>query len=90
MGSTTILPAKPERWYAHGTTIFFGDGGCCIEGAPDAERRVQLIAAAPELLAALQDMLEHSPHYPEDPRPEFDRACEDAAAAIAKATRSAA
>ena len=43
-----------------------------------------------DAVAALQDMLQHAPHDPDVDRPAWDAACEKGAAAIAKATGSAA
>lgn len=46
----------PGPWAANGTTVFFPHnlGGFSIHRCPDAEANAHLIAAAPDMLAALE------------------------------------
>lgn len=43
-----------QHWEAEGTAVYFGDGGIDLRRCRDAQARARLIAAAPELLAALE------------------------------------
>lgn len=63
-----------------------------FRGCEVQERSGVILAshALHDAVAALQDMLLHAPHDPDAPLPEWDAACDKAAAAIAKATGSAA
>lgn len=58
-------------------------GSFCIDEA-EAQANVRLIAAAPDLLAALKDMLPEENMNEKHLRPDFET-CERARAAIAKA-----
>ena len=42
-----------QQWEAEGTAVYFGDGGIELRRCRDGRARAQLIAAAPDLLAAL-------------------------------------
>lgn len=64
------------------TTVFGGD---VVEVQEDDNGVVLASHALHDAIAALQAMLEHAPHDADNPRPEFDAACDKAAAAIAKA-----
>ncbi len=68
-------------WRAVGSTVYFPNslGGFCIQSCPDSQENARLIAAAPELLEIVIDLL--------DAFGEGDSEIEnDARAIIAKAT----
>lgn len=78
--------ADAKHWEARGSLVYFGDGGIDLRHAPDPENRARLIAAAPDLLEALQAIFAAMhPDIPGAP----GSALEKARAAIAKATGSA-
>lgn len=83
--------ADAKQWNARGTCVYFGDGGIDVRGAPDAENRARLIAAAPELLEALTRLLKHAKWHAaiaDEVTPEARADIARADAAITKATGS--
>lgn len=83
----TVYGAKSGHIISHGTNAY-GDGPegyvCNTSGTSEADAR--LIASAPDLLEALQNLLGFSSH----PKSvEFEMAKDDARAAIAKASGAA-
>lgn len=44
---------KTEKWEADDCRVFMGDGGISLHNVPNGVDRARLIAAAPDLLAAL-------------------------------------
>mgnify|MGYP003578128956 CR=1 FL=1 len=80
------MSAQHTPWRAVGTSVYFANlaGGFRLSDSPNAEEHARLCAAAPELLAALNDcrrVLEIA---------NFTQELASATAAIAKATGSAA
>lgn len=67
------------EWKREGTIIFVPGGGFDVRYMPDAEENAKLIAAAPDLLEALQDALHAYDKHGEHSEWDFARA------AIAKA-----
>ena len=77
----------PGPWrYREGALVIFPNnaGGFCICNCPDAEANARLVAAAPDLLEALERIAEVCNGYDL----EAGWACKHARAAIAKATQS--
>jgi len=74
----------PGPWVVHGTTIYVAGGGFDVRNMPKAEENAQLIAAAPELLEALQKII-YKCETPIADLYDLLRAINDAKPAIAKA-----
>lgn len=69
------------QWNREGTVIFVPGGGFDVRYMPDAEENAKLIAAAPDLLEALQEVL----YELSTAREVHDGTIRQAEAAIAKA-----
>jgi hypothetical protein len=94
MRKYTLKPWQAPQKLKSSWGVYAADGTPVAKTAREAD--ASLIAAAPELLNALQALLNWIPIYPESAdgivggRSSHQRAIEDARAAIAKATREAA
>ena len=80
------VPDAPKNYFA----IVDADGFTIAEPSPMGHANARLIAAAPDLLAAVQALDDAFSHYCDgDPSPEEWAALQAARAAVAKATGSA-
>jgi hypothetical protein len=62
MAGESMSKFTPGPWEAVGTSVYFRGlvrGGFDIRGCPNSEANARLIAAAPDLLEALKEVVQH-------------------------------